>query len=91
MKSYNQNSNDLTYFVNSFKFQNNFYYFIAITLCLDIQNSSKGQLISKANCQAEDSSKKERMNSFLLVCDVFLFVFWRILGLDNLLSKLTDL
>ena len=39
---------------------------------------SKGQLISKANCQAVNSSKKtEKMNSFLLLCDVFSFVFWK--------------
>ena len=37
----------------------------------------KGQLISKANCQAVNSSKNEQMNSFLLVCDVFSFVFGR--------------
>ena len=36
-----------------------------------------GQLISKPNCQAEDSSKNERMNPFLLVCDEFSFVFWK--------------
>ena len=37
----------------------------------------KGQLISKANCQAVNSSKKEQMNSFLLLCDVFSYVFWK--------------
>ena len=37
----------------------------------------KGQLISKANCQAVNSSKNEQMNSFLLVCDVFSFLFWK--------------
>ena len=37
----------------------------------------KGQLISKANYQAKNSSKNERMNSFLLVCNVFSFVFWK--------------
>ena len=36
----------------------------------------KGQLISKANCQAVNSSKK-RTNSFLLLCDVFSFIFWK--------------
>ena len=36
---------------------------------------TKGQSISKAKCQAKDSSKNEQMNSFLLLCDVFLFVF----------------
>ena len=38
---------------------------------------SKGQLISKANCHAEDSSKNQTKNRFLLVCDVFSFVFWK--------------
>ena len=38
---------------------------------------SKGQLISKANCQAEDSPKKRTNEFFLLVCDVFSFVFWK--------------
>ena len=37
----------------------------------------KGQLISKANCQAMNSSKNEHMNSFFLLCNVFLFVFWK--------------
>ena len=42
---------------------------------------TKGQLISKANCEAEDSSKnKKQMNSLLLVCDVFCSFFGRILG-----------
>ena len=51
----------------------------------------KGQLVSKANCQAKDSSKK-RTNEFVFttVRRVFVF-FWRILGLIALLSKLTDL
>ena len=36
--------------------------------CDSCQTVDKGQLISKANCQAANSSKiKERMNSFLLV------------------------
>ena len=43
---------------------------------------SKGQLISKTICQAEDSPKNERMNSFSLLCDVFLFVFWENPRLD---------
>ena len=42
-----------------------------------ILDGTKGQLISKTNCQAEDFPKNERMNSFLLVCDVFSFVFWK--------------
>ena len=45
---------------------------------LEVPFVLKGQLISKANCQAEDSSKKtNEMNLFLLVCDVFLFFFWK--------------
>ena len=39
--------------------------------------SSKGQLISKANFQAVNSSKKRSNNSFLLLCDVFSFNFWK--------------
>ena len=35
---------------------------------------SKGQLISKENCQAMNSSKNEQMNSFLLLWDVRVFV-----------------
>ena len=52
--------------------------------------SVKGQLISKANCQAEDSSKNERMNSFLLVCDVFSFVFWKNPRPEKNVSRLSD-
>ena len=37
----------------------------------------KGQIISKANCQAMNSYKNEQMNSFLLLCDLSLFVFWK--------------
>ena len=40
-------------------------------------HSSKGQLISKANCQAMNSSKKRKMKSFLLLCNVFSFIFWK--------------
>ena len=49
---------------------------------MNIPSQAKGQLISKANCQAEDSPKNERMNSFLLLCDVFSFVFWENPRLD---------
>ena len=52
---------------------------------------AKGQLISKANCQAEDSSKNERMNSFLLVCDVFSFVFRKNPRPEKNVSRLSDL
>ena len=38
---------------------------------------TKSQLISKANCQAVYSSKKEQINSFLLLCDVFSCFFWK--------------
>ena len=54
--------------------------------------SAKGQLISKANCQAEDSSKKnEQMNSFLLVFNVFSFVFWKNPRSEKNVSRLSDL
>ena len=39
--------------------------------------SAKGQLISKGNCQVVNFSKKRTKNSFLLVCAVFSFVFWK--------------
>ena len=53
---------------------------------------SKGQLISTANCQAVNIlPKSERMNSFLLLCDVFLFVFWKKLKTPKDNSKLSDL
>ena len=52
---------------------------------------SKGQLILKANCQAEDSSKKRRMNFFLLVCDMFSFVFWKNPPPAKNVSRLSDL
>ena len=38
---------------------------------------TKGQLISKANCQAVSSSKNEQMNSFLLLWDIFSFFLWK--------------
>ena len=38
-----------------------------------VRHITKGQIIWKANCQAEN----EQTNSFLLLCDVFLFVFWK--------------
>ena len=37
----------------------------------------ESHLISKANCQAVNSSKKEQMNSFMLLPGVFSFVFWK--------------
>jgi len=41
----------------------------------------KGQLISKANCEGEDSSKKRTNEFVLIVCDVFFRSFFgRILG-----------
>ena len=48
----------------------------------------KGQLISKANCQDVNSSKNERMNSFLLLCDVFSFVFWKKLKSPKILFEI---
>ena len=52
---------------------------------------TKGQLISKANCQAVNSSKKQTNESVLLLCDVFLFVFWKKLRTSKNLLKLPDL
>ena len=37
----------------------------------------KGQLVLKASCQTVNSSKNEWMNSFLLICNMFSFVFWK--------------
>ena len=37
----------------------------------------KGQLISKKIVKPRILQKNERMNSFLLVCDVFSFAFWK--------------
>ena len=42
-----------------------------------IRAEFKGQLISKANFQAANSSKKRRNEFVLLLCDVFSFVFWK--------------
>ena len=39
------------------------------------EGHDKGQLISKKNVKPRILPKNERMNSFLLVCDVFSFVF----------------
>ena len=39
--------------------------------------SAKGQLVSKANCQAVNSSKKRTNEFVLLLCNVFSFVFWK--------------
>ena len=36
----------------------------------------KGQLISKKIVKPRILPKNEQMNSFLLACDVFSFVFW---------------
>ena len=38
---------------------------------------SKGQLVSKKIVKPRILPKNERLNSFLLVCDVFSFVFWK--------------
>ena len=46
-------------------------------LLLCVCSGAGGQLISKANCQAWILPKNEQMNLFLLVWDVFSFVFWR--------------
>ena len=37
----------------------------------------KGQLILKANSQAIILPKNEGINSFLLLCNMFLFIFWK--------------
>ena len=37
----------------------------------------KGQLVWKGNCQAVNLPKNEWMNSFLLLWDVFSFLFWK--------------
>ena len=42
----------------------------------------KGQLISKKIVKPRILPKNEQMNSFLLVCDMFLFVFWENPWLD---------
>ena len=60
---------------------------------LNISKYIKGQLISKTNCQAEDSSKKrtnEFVFTFLLVCDVFSFVFWENPRPEKNVSRFTD-
>ena len=38
---------------------------------------TKGHLFSKKIVKPRILPKNERMNSFLLVCDVFSFVFWK--------------
>jgi hypothetical protein len=45
------------------------------TVYLNYLVAIKGQLISKANCQAVNSSEN-RTNEFVFLCDVFSFVFW---------------
>ena len=40
--------------------------------------ADEGQITLKINCQNVNSSKKtEQMNSFLILCDVLLFDFWK--------------
>ena len=48
----------------------------------------KGQLILKANYQAVNSSNNEWMNSFLQVCDVFSFIFWKKMQTPKRLFKI---
>ena len=61
-------------------------------LPFNISADGNGQLISKANCQGEDSSKKnELIDSYLLVCDVFSFVFWKNPQPEKNVSRLSDL
>ena len=47
---------------------------------------AKGQLTSEANCQAEDSPKKQTNE-----CDLFLFVFWENPRHEKNVSRLSDL
>ena len=51
----------------------------------------KGQLISKKIVKPRILPKNERMNSFLLVCDVFSFVFWKNPRTEKNISRLSDL
>ena len=51
----------------------------------------KGQLISKKNDKPRILPKNEQMNSFLLVCDVFSFVFWENPRPQKNVSRLSDL
>ena len=52
---------------------------------------AKGQLISKKNFKTRILPKNERINSFLLVCDVFSFVFWENPRQEKNVSRLSDL
>ena len=54
-------------------------------------HSFKGQLISKKIVKARILPKNEQMNSFLLVCDVFSFVFWENPRPEKNVSRLFDL
>ena len=51
----------------------------------------KGQLISKKNVKRRILQKNEQINSFLLVCDVFSFVFWKNPWPEKNVSRLSDL
>ena len=51
----------------------------------------KGQLILKKIVKPRILPKNERMNSFLLVCDVFSFVFWENPRPEKNVSRFTDL
>ena len=52
---------------------------------------TKGQLISKKIVKPRILPKNERMNSFLLVCDMFSFVFWENPQPEKNVSRLSDL
>ena len=52
---------------------------------------TKGQLISKKIVKPRILPKNERMNSFLLVYDVFSFVFLENPRAEKKLSRLSDL
>jgi hypothetical protein len=51
----------------------------------------KGQLISKKNVKPRILPKNERLNSFLLVWDVFSFIFWENPRPEKNVSRLSDL
>ena len=60
-------------------------------ICTLAQGQAKGQLISKKIVKPRILPKNERMNSFLLVCDVFSFVFWENPWPEKNVSRLSDL
>ena len=53
--------------------------------------NTKGQLISKKIVKPRILPKNEQMNSFLLVCDVFSFIFWENPRPEKNVSRFIDL